>query len=71
MHFSVLTILPYSGKRMNNNVVDFRVMPSDIPSKSELLRLVMFSYFTYMQCVFILPGQILCINTHPPKKYVK
>ena len=38
-----------------------------VPStcKSELL---MFSYFT--QCA-LLPGQILCINTHPAKRYVK
>ena len=35
---------------------------SDIPSKFELL---MFSYFT--SCA-LLPGQILCINTHPAKR---
>ena len=38
---------------------------SDIPSKSELL---MFLYFT--QCA-LLPGQILCINTYPAKRYVR
>ena len=38
---------------------------SDIPSKFELL---MFSYFIY--CA-LLPGQILCINTHPAKRYVR
>ena len=38
---------------------------SDIPSKSELL---MFLYIT--QCA-LLPGQILCVSTHPAKKYVR
>ena len=38
---------------------------SDIPSKSELLK---FLYFT--QCA-LLPGQILCINPHPAKRYVR
>ena len=38
---------------------------SDIPSKFELL---MFSYFAY--CTR-LPGQIVCINTRPAKKYVR
>ena len=37
---------------------------SDIPSKSELL---MFLYFTFI--IFFLPGQILCINTHPAKRH--
>ena len=38
---------------------------SDIPSKSELL---MCLYFTH--CALHL-GQILCINTHPAKIYVR
>ena len=38
---------------------------SDIQSKSELL---MFLYFT--QCA-LLPGQILCLNTHPLERYVR
>ena len=38
---------------------------NDIPSKFELW---MFSYFA---CCILLPGQILCINTHPAKKYVR
>ena len=38
---------------------------SDIPSKAELL---MFSYCS--QCA-LLPGWILCINTHPAKRYVR
>ena len=37
---------------------------SDIPSKSELF---MFSYF--IECA-LLPGRILCINTHPAKRNV-
>ena len=48
-------ILPYFGKKE----------ASDIPSNSELF---MFSYCT--QCA-LLPGQILCTNTHPAKRYVR
>ena len=49
-------ILPYFGKRKQGG---------DIPPKSELL---MFLYFTQYP---LLPGQILCINTHPAKRYVR
>ena len=38
---------------------------SDVSSKSELLT---FSYFT--KCA-LLRGQILCINSHPAKRYVR
>ena len=49
----------------NNTALLRQKEASDIPSKSELL---MFSYFT--QCA-LLPGQILYINTHPAKRYVR
>ena len=48
----------------DNTALLWQKEASDIPSKSEL---VMFLYFT--RCA-LLPGQILCINAHPAKRYV-
>ena len=52
-------------KTPDNTALLWQKEASDIPSKFELL---MFSYFAYRT---LLPGQILCINTHPAKRYVR
>ena len=52
---SPITMLSYFGKRKQVTW-----------PKSELL---MFSYFTYY--VHVLPGQVLCLNTHPAKRYIR
>ena len=59
------TFICVRGKQKKYSALLWQMEASDILSKSELLK---FLHFT--QCA-LLPGQILIINTHPAKRYVR
>ena len=65
--FKILLETKYDDFQKNDAILNMVQKEAiDIPSKSELL---MFSIVPGHGA--LLPGQILCINTHPAKRYVR